>query len=89
LALFLRQLADGSFEIAQLQGGDCVGLDGQHRRHFLDRDIDPFADRAPDVVDMLVVQDREKPGAQIGAGLPEMLFGDRAGQAALDEIVGA
>ena len=72
-----------------MQGGDRVGLDGQDRRHLLDRDVDPFADRAPDVVDMLVVQDRKEPGAQIGPGLPEMLLGDRAGQAALDEIVGA
>jgi hypothetical protein len=38
--------------------------------------------------DMLIVHDREQPCAQIGAVLPEMLFGDGAGQAALDEIVG-
>jgi len=57
--------------------------------YLFDRDTDPFAGRAPDVVDILVVQDREEPGAQIGAGLPEMLFGNRPGQAALDEIVGS
>ena len=38
---------------------------------------------------MLIVQDREEPGPQIGAGLPEMLFGHGPHQAALDEIVGA
>ena len=37
---------------------------------------------------MLMVQDGEEPSPQIGAVLPEMLFGDRQGQAVLDEIVG-
>jgi len=37
---------------------------------------------------VLIVHDCEKPSAQIGAVLPQMLFGDGAGQAALDEIVG-
>jgi len=37
---------------------------------------------------MLIVHDREKPSPQIRTVLPEMLFGDGAGQAALDEIVG-
>jgi hypothetical protein len=71
LALFLRQLADRPFEIAQLQCGDRVGLDRQYRRYLFHRDTDPFAGRTPDVVDILVVQDREEPGPQIGAGLPE------------------
>src|SRR5437764_4320690 len=88
LALLLRQPRHGGLQIAQLQHGDGIGLHGQHRRHFFDGDIDALAHRAPDVVDMLIVQDREQPGPQIGAGLPQMLFGDRAGQAALDEIVG-
>ena len=89
MALLLWQSGDRRFKVAQLQHGDRVRLDGQHRGHFLDRDIDAFANRAPHVIDMLVVQDREQPGAQIRAGLPQMLFGDGAGQAALDEIVGA
>ena len=38
---------------------------------------------------MLVVQNGEKSGPEIGAGLPQMLFGDGPGQAALNEIVGA
>jgi len=40
-------------------------------------------------IDELVVQDREEPSAQIGAGLPQMFFGDGADQAVLDEIVSA
>src|SRR5437764_10060431 len=89
LALLLRQPRDGGLQIAQLQDGDGIGLHGQHRRHFFDSDVDALAHRAPDIVDVLIVQDREQPGAQIGAGLPQMLFGDRASQAALDEIVRA
>jgi hypothetical protein len=48
-----------------------------------------FTYRTANVVDMLVVQDGEEPSPQIGAVLPEMLFGDSPGQAVLDEIVGA
>ena len=62
--------------------------DREHRRHLLDCDAHPLAHRAAHVVDMLIVQDGEEPGAQIGAGLPQMLFGDGAGQAALNQIVG-
>src|ERR1700693_2266231 len=89
LALFLRQLGDRGLKVAQLKYIHGVGLDRQDRGHLLDRDIDPLADRAAHVVDMLIVQDCEEPGPQIGAGLPQMLLGDRPGQTALDEIVGA
>src|SRR5229473_6543779 len=61
----------------------------QHRRHFLDGDMDALVHRAPYIIDVLVMEDREEPGPQIGARLPEMLLGDGAGQAALDEIVGS
>jgi hypothetical protein len=37
----------------------------------------------------LVVKDRKKPSAQIGPGLPKMLFGDRADQGVLYEVVGS
>jgi len=32
---------------------------------------------APDLIDILVVHDGEKPGAQIGAGLPQMFLTKR------------
>src|SRR5260370_36272644 len=51
--------------------------------------MDALVHRAPHIVDVLIMKDREEPGPQVGAGLPEMLFGDSAGQAALDEIVGS
>src|SRR5579883_2668494 len=38
---------------------------------------------------MLIVQNGEKPSAQIGAGLPEMRLGQCAHQAALNKVVGA
>ena len=37
---------------------------------------------------MLIVQNREEPCPQVSAVLPQMLFGEGAGQAALNEIVG-
>ena len=38
---------------------------------------------------MLVVEDREEPGAKVGTGLPQVLLRDGAFEAALNEIVGA
>jgi hypothetical protein len=38
---------------------------------------------------MLIVQEREKPCAQIRTWLPQMLLGDCPSQAALDKVVGA
>jgi hypothetical protein len=48
-----------------------------------------FAYLTANVIDMLMVQDGEEPSPQIGAVLPQMLFGDGAGEAALHEIVSA
>jgi len=70
LALLMRQSGNRGFEIAQLQRGDCVGLNGQHRGHFLDRDIDAVANRAPHLIDILIVEDCEQPRPQIATGLP-------------------
>ena len=67
----------GRFEVTQLQGRHYIRLNRQ-LRGFAELDAAGFAHRAPDIVDMLIVQDREQPSAQIGAGLPKMLFGDRA-----------
>jgi hypothetical protein len=36
---------------------------------------------------MLVVEDREEPGAKVSSGLPKMLLGDGAFEAALNKIV--
>src|SRR5437763_13826695 len=88
LTLFLRHLGDGAFEAAPLQYGERVGMHDQHRRHFLDGDMDALVHRAAHIIDVLVMKDREEPGPQVGAGLPEVLLGDGSGQAALDEIVG-
>jgi hypothetical protein len=49
----------------------------------------PLAEGAAHVIDILVVKNREKPSTQIGSGLPKMLFGDRADQGVLHEIVGS
>jgi hypothetical protein len=56
---------------------------------MLHRDPIPLAEGATDIIDILVVKDREKPSTQIGSGLPKMLFGDRADQGILYEVVGA
>ncbi len=88
LTLFVGQAGDRPFEIAQLQRRPGIRIDGQHRRHVLDRDRRTFAHRAPHVVDVLVMQDREQPGSQIRPGLPQMLLGNRAHEAALHQVVG-
>lgn len=56
---------------------------------MLHRDPIPLAEGAADIIDILVVKDREKPSTQIGSGLPKVLFGDRADQGVLHEVVGA
>jgi hypothetical protein len=48
----------------------------------------PFADRPANVIDVLIVQDGEQPSPQVGAFLPQVLLGNGAHQAILDEIVG-
>jgi hypothetical protein len=58
------------------------------RRDILDRNDDPFAYQAANVVDMLIMQDGKEPGAQIGSGLPKVFFGKRTNEAALHQIVG-
>jgi hypothetical protein len=81
-------LAKSGFKIAQLQYRDGIGLCRQLRQLFK-HDVGAFTYRTANVVDMLMVQDGEEPSPQIGAVLPEMLLGDRPGQAVLDEIVSA
>jgi hypothetical protein len=44
--------------------------------------------KAADVINVLVVQDREQASAQIGFRLPKMLLGDGADQAILHKVVG-
>jgi hypothetical protein len=56
---------------------------------MLHRNPIPLAEGAADIIDILVVKDREKPSTQIGSGLPKMLFGNRADQGVLYEVVGA
>jgi hypothetical protein len=56
---------------------------------MLHRDPIALAEGAADIIDILVVKDGEKPSTQIGSRLPKMLFGDRADQGVLDEVVGA
>ena len=47
------------------------------------------AHRTPHHVDIMIMHDREEPGANVGAGLPKMGLGYRAQQRLLHEIVGA
>jgi hypothetical protein len=56
---------------------------------MLYRDPIPLAEGAADIIDILVVKDCEKPSTQIGSRLPKMLFGDRADQGVLYEVIGA
>src|SRR5829696_1058221 len=42
----------------------------------------------PDVVHMLIVEEREEPGAQIGVGLEQVLFRDCEHQRCLNQIIG-
>jgi hypothetical protein len=86
LALSLRQAGDSPFEVAQLQSSPDIigGGDG----HIFDRDGNPFARRAADIIDVLVVKNGKEPGAQIGSWLPQMLLGDGAKEAALHQVIG-
>ena len=54
---------------------------------MLEIDTSLVAYRSPDYVDILIVHDREQPGANIGAGLPQVSFIDGAREGLLDEIV--
>ena len=89
LPLLLGKLRQGAVEVAQLERGALRRLDREHRGDILDRDADALAHRAAHVVDMLVVEDGEEPGAEVRAGLPEMRLRERPHEAALHEVVGA
>ena len=66
----------------------CVRCHSEEWRRSLHLDADSLADGAAHVVHMLVVQDSKKPSSQISPCLPQVLLGDSARQAALNEIVG-
>ena len=85
--MHVGELVDGSLEIAKLQ---MLGLIGLERRSVPLAQLDriALACRAADVVDMLVLQDREEPGAQIRSALPKIGFREGTGERSLDQIVG-
>jgi hypothetical protein len=47
-----------------------------------------FSDQPAHLADSLIVQQRERPVAQISAGLPEMPFSEGAHEGALQKIIG-
>jgi hypothetical protein len=89
LPLLLGEKTDHPLEVAQLQRRLSTRRHGQDRHDVFQRDGNALPYRAADVVDVLVMEDREQPSAQIGARQPEMFLGNRANQAALHQIVGA
>src|SRR5438105_14195552 len=89
LPLLFRPQPDRPFEVAQLQASAGSRRHRQHRRDVLHRYHHAFAHRAADLVYILIMQDREEPGAQISSRFPEMLLGNCADEAALHEIVGS
>src|SRR5579883_619015 len=82
-ALLLRQLGDGAFEIAELEPLALVRRRSQRRLAVGEADSRTFAYRAAHMIDVLVVEDGEKPSAEIRPALPEMNFAERPGQAVL------
>ena len=85
LALLARQLRQRPREIAQLEPrllvGRRRGVGHPHPRQRHRR-------AAAEIVDVDVVQDGEEPGAQIAAGTPEVLAGERPRKAILHEVLG-
>src|SRR5690242_21744402 len=64
-ALLRLQLAKRGFEVTQLQGRHYIRLNRQ-LRGFAELDAAGFAHRAPDIVDMLIVQDRRSEERRVG-----------------------
>ena len=62
-------------------------MGSEPRGCFFDVNAVSFADTAANVIDVLVMHNREEPGPQIGPRLPKVLFCYGAHQAVLDQIV--
>ena len=89
LPLLLWQLTQRAIEIAEPQRRALGRGHRQDRRHIVHGHIDALAHGAPDIIHVLIVENGEKPGAEVGAGLPQMRFRQRAGETALHKVIGA
>jgi hypothetical protein len=59
----------------------------ERRFHVGQSDRGALARRPAEVIDLLVMQNREQPRPQVRAGLPQMDFLDPPGEGFLDEIL--
>ncbi len=87
-ALLLRQLGHGAFQIAQFEAFALVRRPSQHRLGFAQPDRRALAHPTADLVDILIVEDGEQPGPQIGPFLPQMKLPQGTGEAILDKVIG-
>ena len=47
-----------------------------------------FSNVSPDIINVLIVHDREQPSPKISAGLPEFFLDKRAAERVLHQIIG-
>jgi len=88
-ALFLGQFGDCSLKVAQLQPVALVWCSRQQRLVVVQPDRGSFAYRSPNIIDVLVVQYRKQPRAQVRPILPKMQFTKGSRKAVLYEIIGS
>jgi hypothetical protein len=87
-ALFFRKPSNRALQITQFEPPPLLWRTAQHRLGFDQGNRGAFPHRTPDVIYILIMQDREQPSAKIGSLLPQVDLAERARQAILYEIVG-
>jgi hypothetical protein len=87
-ALVLGNLSQRALQFAQLTRPGRIGRRDQALRTFVQLDGRVIAHEAPDLVYVLIMHNREEPGAQIAARLPQVFFLNSASECVLNEIVG-
>ena len=79
--------ASRAFQLKHLARSRRVSRGRQSRGDPLDIDSCGFPGISPDVIDVLIVHDREQPSPKISAGLPEFFLDKRAAERVLHQIV--
>ena len=85
--LLFGQRRESALQIAKLEACGLIGRNRQVPVRFLQFGAGALARLPPTEADILMVQDGEQPGPEIGPLFPQVHFPEGSGEALLDEIV--
>ena len=87
LPLLQRKLRERAFELKHLARSRGISRGRQRHGYRLYIDRSGFSNISPNIINVLVVHDREQPGPKISARLPEFFLDKCAAERVLHQIV--